>query len=338
MPKNTQTSKVKSTINFPAKNRPQVEERPVRATAEFFMVADFERLHHDRRRASAPWVKFHHDLLDNHLFLGLTDQEKWWYCALLLVARRTDNKISSNKVYLKRMLGSDVEPDLTWLFERGFLLAWSKRKANKQLAKRQQKACLDKEEDREKDQETEKEEKGKKKEKAEPTTSPSFLNFEEMTITPEIIDWAESKNITVNLPDALEQFKDHHRASTKDCNNYLAAFRGWLRIAQIKATASIGKNQDDAGEWFSMGEQQGEAFRKFWNLYPKKVNPRSAWNVWAQLNPDESLANIIFSAVERHKGHPNGFSYDDNYIPHPATWLNDARYHDELSVDFTPAS
>jgi len=73
----------------------------------------------------------------------------------------------------------------------------------------------------------------------------------------------------------------------------------------------------------------------FWTIYPRHVARKDAQKAWSRLAPAEQTAAIIGAAVWRpiwlRRGQPE-------YIPHPATFLNGARWEDEPPVEPTISS
>lgn len=71
-------------------------------------------------------------------------------------------------------------------------------------------------------------------------------------------------------------------------------------------------------------------FDRWWMIYPRRVKKDRAKKAWADLAPDDDLANTIIDATERQVAadHFNGVEY----APHPSTWLNDRRWEDEVIV------
>ena len=73
-------------------------------------------------------------------------------------------------------------------------------------------------------------------------------------------------------------------------------------------------------------------FQTFWGLYPKKVAKGAAIKAWQKLNQAERTEAI--EALANHLKYWKFKGTDKEYIPYPATWLNQMRYLDEL--DFEP--
>jgi hypothetical protein len=70
-------------------------------------------------------------------------------------------------------------------------------------------------------------------------------------------------------------------------------------------------------------------FEKFYAAYPRKKNPSAARRAWRKVKPAE--VEVILAGLEALKsGEWKG--KDQQYIPHPASWLNDRRWEDEIET------
>lgn len=70
-------------------------------------------------------------------------------------------------------------------------------------------------------------------------------------------------------------------------------------------------------------------FAEFWEAYPRKVGKVVAEKAWRKLAPTAELRQIIHDALETHKRGPQWTKDQGQFIPHPATWLNQRRWEDE---------
>lgn len=70
-----------------------------------------------------------------------------------------------------------------------------------------------------------------------------------------------------------------------------------------------------------------EWFETFYQDYPRKCNRAAAVRAWDKLKPDSRLFGIILDALEQQK---RSEQWQRGYIPHPSTWLNQARWEDEI--------
>ncbi|MFA9204933.1 MAG: hypothetical protein ACEQSH_00595 [Bacteroidia bacterium] len=73
-------------------------------------------------------------------------------------------------------------------------------------------------------------------------------------------------------------------------------------------------------------------FFEFWDAYPKKVAKPQAIRAWRKLNPDTTTTQAIVAAVGRDRRSDQWLRDGGQYIPHPASYLNAARWEDEVEV------
>lgn len=72
-------------------------------------------------------------------------------------------------------------------------------------------------------------------------------------------------------------------------------------------------------------------FQAFWTLYPKKVAKGAAIKAWQKLNQAEQIEAI--EALPNHLKYWKFKGTDKDFIPYPASWLNQMRYLDELDFE-----
>jgi len=70
-------------------------------------------------------------------------------------------------------------------------------------------------------------------------------------------------------------------------------------------------------------------FAEFWSLFPRRVSKRAAQKAWdkemkAGTDPAQILAGL-------RRQIPHFATKDEQFIPHPSTWLNQGRFEDEIS-------
>lgn len=90
------------------------------------------------------------------------------------------------------------------------------------------------------------------------------------------------------------------------------------------------KHKEKTKETHSAGAsvRQRDQFDRFWSKYPRKEGKKKAWEKWLRLNPDRALFVAIMSGLDAHK---RSEQWRRGVIPHPTTWLNGARWEDELT-------
>lgn len=79
-------------------------------------------------------------------------------------------------------------------------------------------------------------------------------------------------------------------------------------------------------------------FESFWSAYPKKVGKGYALKSWNKISPGKELTQKILSAVETQKQSQQWKKDDGQFIPNPATWLNQGRWEDDLEVELPRTS
>ena len=71
-------------------------------------------------------------------------------------------------------------------------------------------------------------------------------------------------------------------------------------------------------------------FDEFWKTYPKKVGKGAALNAFKKLKVTDEFLNRMLSAVESQRKTEQWRKDGGQFIPHPATWLNQGRWDDEV--------
>ena len=72
-----------------------------------------------------------------------------------------------------------------------------------------------------------------------------------------------------------------------------------------------------------------ERFETFWKAYPRKTAKGAARKAFAKLKVTDELLTVMLDAIEAQKFSSQWRRDGGQYIPHPATWLNQARWEDE---------
>jgi hypothetical protein len=72
-------------------------------------------------------------------------------------------------------------------------------------------------------------------------------------------------------------------------------------------------------------------FSDFYSLYPRKQGRRAAEKSWQRLNSQEQ--QDAFDAISNHLEYWKLKQTEKDFIPHPATWLNQGRWEDELDME-----
>lgn len=78
-------------------------------------------------------------------------------------------------------------------------------------------------------------------------------------------------------------------------------------------------------------DHKPERFQKFWKFYPRKESKQAAIRAWDRLSPSDSLIDEMAKALKRQmqtKDWQKGIG-----VPYAATWINNARWEDEVPAD-----
>ncbi len=86
-----------------------------------------------------------------------------------------------------------------------------------------------------------------------------------------------------------------------------------------------------------VGQRRGDAegFQVFWDAYPKKVAKEPARKFFNRLAPDEALLGRMLSILAAQKKSMQWLRDNGQFIPNPATWLNQKRWED-AAPDVSP--
>lgn len=74
-----------------------------------------------------------------------------------------------------------------------------------------------------------------------------------------------------------------------------------------------------------------ERFETFWKTYPKKIGKGAAEKAWSRISSVEAVFEKIVGAVAVQVRSEQWLKDGGQFIPHPATWLNQRRWEDEVT-------
>jgi hypothetical protein len=97
---------------------------------------------------------------------------------------------------------------------------------------------------------------------------------------------------------------------------------------KIKENKEFNKNERNISPYpLNQGELE-RLFDLFWQAYPKKVGKAYAYKCFCKINPTQELVDRMLKAIEEQKETKRWDNRE--YIPNPATWLNQGRWDDEV--------
>jgi len=117
--------------------------------------------------------------------------------------------------------------------------------------------------------------------------------------------------------------------TSDSASNMLADASKTLAVARPET-----ETETETEESQSRGESEGTPppsdFDRFWQAYPRKVGKGAAAAAWKKAKPSRETVDAILEAVEQQKHSRQWLDSDGRFIPNPATWLNQARWEDEV--------
>jgi predicted phage replisome organizer len=76
-----------------------------------------------------------------------------------------------------------------------------------------------------------------------------------------------------------------------------------------------------------------DRFNTFWKSYPKRVGKGAAEKAFKKINPSKEALHQMLEAIEKAKKSDQWKRDGGQFIPYPATWLNQKRWEDELEIE-----
>jgi len=74
-------------------------------------------------------------------------------------------------------------------------------------------------------------------------------------------------------------------------------------------------------------------FLNFWSKYPNKTGKGAAWKSWKKIKSPSTMMDIIITAIKEQSKSEKWRKDNGQYIPNPATWLNQCRWEDETNTE-----
>ena len=97
-------------------------------------------------------------------------------------------------------------------------------------------------------------------------------------------------------------------------------------IDQDKDNKTIDQDKDKK----KRADAKTDDFDAFWAVYPRKVGKGDAKKAFAKV---KAPVSVLISAVNTQKQSQQWLKDNGQYIPNPATWLNQGRWEDELPTN-----
>jgi hypothetical protein len=143
--------------------------------------------------------------------------------------------------------------------------------------------------------------------------------------------WLIASEDDGNLPE-LKKLAFRLRMTEKALKPVLASLSHWLDQDDIKMISR--GYQEDAPETETETETKRnepvEDFYLFWSAYPKKVAKANAMSAFKKAKINGSI-DLLLSELEKQKRSDQWKKDNGQFIPNPATWINQRRWEDETS-------
>lgn len=99
---------------------------------------------------------------------------------------------------------------------------------------------------------------------------------------------------------------------------------------RIPDTPSPQPRKRDSSAKPTGGGEADSRFQEFWQAYPRKAGKQAAIKAFRNVKWREVEFASLMSALDRQKQSEQWQKDGGQFIPHPATWLNQGRWDDEL--------
>ena len=115
------------------------------------------------------------------------------------------------------------------------------------------------------------------------------------------------------------------RTSKTQANDKQTASKPQANRKQVEVEVEVEVEKENITPY---SPPQGDGFDEFWALYPKKVGKIAAKKAFQRARKTTSLETLL-AAVRAQKCGSRWSKDNGDFIPNPATWLNQGRWEDE---------
>jgi len=127
-----------------------------------------------------------------------------------------------------------------------------------------------------------------------------------------------------NIPESLIKSSFYEKYKEKYLLNLEAPLKPL--ISPFEANNNNNSNNNNNKKEKNIKKENPD-FDAFWKAYPRKTAKKNAEQAWKKITtPIETILN----AIERQKKTQQWIKDNGAFIPHPATWLNQERWNDQL--------
>jgi hypothetical protein len=139
----------------------------------------------------------------------------------------------------------------------------------------------------------------------------------------DFLDWNDSKELVVKKrTEAKERMRNVRGRSSREQDANVR------ESTSCEVLRGLGRSSSDLS-LIRRKESDSESFAQFWHFYPRKTGKDAARRVWQKLNPSEDLVAQMLAVLAWQKQQESWLKDGGQFVPHPATWLNQGRWEDE---------
>lgn len=140
------------------------------------------------------------------------------------------------------------------------------------------------------------------------------------------------RRIIEKMEDAGVLVSGSYNQNPWDKTKWYAFGDGFDLMKKSVPFAEIGKSDTDINTDTTPHTPKGAdaLFDTFWTAYPVKVGKDAAKRAFTKRKPTAELLGEMLNAIAEQKTSLAWIKEDGQFIPHPATWLNQGRWMDEV--------
>lgn len=105
-----------------------------------------------------------------------------------------------------------------------------------------------------------------------------------------------------------------------------------VKISEVKLSEAKRTTRTKCASPPTGSDVYAERFAEFWKAYPKKVGKEAARKAFMKIKPSADLLRRMLEAIREQTASDQWKRDNGQYIPNPATWLNQGRWDDETPV------
>jgi hypothetical protein len=128
----------------------------------------------------------------------------------------------------------------------------------------------------------------------------------------------------------IRSFQKHQRPHHTEKDSEFPPYNG-----EVPVKYPLSDGEEKVGKERKGKERKGTyicstEFLKFYEAYPRKVGKEPAWKAWKKRNGDRPDIETLLKILEEQKRSDQWQKEGGQFVPLPATWINQGRWDDKL--------